>query len=147
MMKLLAGAAVATLLAATASQAQVGGNLAAVPAVRLALDLTGASPTLSATTFQLVTGDYYRFTITTDGGAEVLFTAPTFLQNIWMNQIVVAGMEIKLWGAAAAVQGIEVGEGGAGEVQITLVPIRPGEYPFWIETEGGLRIGGMFIVE
>ncbi len=145
MMKLLSGVAVATLLAATAAHAQVGGNLAAVPAERLELGLTGAAPALSETTFRLVTGDYYRLTITTDGGAEVLFTAPTFLQNIWMNQIVVAGMEIKRWGGATAVQGIEVGEGGPGDVQITFVPIRPGEYPFWIDEEAG--IGGMFIVE
>jgi hypothetical protein len=145
MNKLLIGVAAATLLATTAAQAQVGGNLAAPPAVNLVLALTGAAPALSETTFTLTTGEYYRLTITTDGGAEVLFTAATLFQNIWMNQIVVAGMEIKLWGAAAAVAGVEVGEGGAGDVAITFVPIRPGEFPFWIDEEAG--IGGMFIVQ
>ncbi|MCW5712917.1 MAG: hypothetical protein KIT43_00180 [Bauldia sp.] len=145
MKKLLTGIAAAALLATTAAQAQVGGNLAAPPAVNIELALTGAGPALSETTFNLITGDYYRLTITTDGGAEVLFTAPTFMQNIWMNQIVVAGMEIKLFGGAAAVAGVEVGEGGAGNVQITFVPIRPGTYPFWLDEEAG--IGGTFIVE
>lgn len=145
MKKLLTGIAAAALLATTAAQAQVGGNLAAPPAVNITLALTGAAPALSETTFTLTTGEYYRLILNTDGGAEVLFTAPTLMQNIWLNQIVVAGMEIKLWGGAAAVAGVEVGEGGAGEVQITFVPIRPGEYPFWIDEEAG--IGGMFIVE
>ncbi|MGV8841602.1 MAG: hypothetical protein ACWA6X_15030 [Bauldia sp.] len=145
MKKIVTGAAMAVLLAAGAAQAQVGGNLAAAPAENLTLALTGAGPALSETTFTLTTGDYYRLTITTDGGAEVLFTAATFFQNIWMNQIVVAGMEIKLWGGATAVAGVEVGEGGAGDVAITFVPIRPGEYPFWIDEEAG--IGGTFIVQ
>ncbi len=144
MKKLLAATAVVASLAAVPTFAQVGGNLAATPAVNLELNLTGATPTLSATTFELVTGDYYRLTINTDGGAEVLFTSPTLFQNIWMNQIVVSGMEIKLWGAAAAVAGVEVGEGGAGAVAITFVPIRPGEYAFWLDEEAG--IGGTFIV-
>jgi len=147
MRKLLAaGAAVATLLSVpTFVMAQVGGNLAATPSEPLELSLTGAGPTLSATTFELVTGDYYRLVISSDGGAEALFTAPGLFQNVWMNQIVVEGVEIKLWGAAAAVGGIEVGEEGPGNVTITFVPIRPGEYPFWIDEEAG--IGGTFIVE
>jgi hypothetical protein len=147
MKKLLAATAVvATLLAAPAMvQAQVGGNLAATPAERLELGLTGAGPTLSANTFELVTGDYYRLTITTDGGAEVLFTSPGLFQNSWMNQIVVAGMEIKLWGGGAAIAGVEVGEGGPGDVQINFVPVRPGEYPFYLG-EDATEPAGMFIV-
>jgi len=43
------------------------------------------------------------------------------------------------------VAGVEVGEGGAGDVAITFVPIRPGEYQFWIDEEAG--IGGTFIVQ
>lgn len=144
MKKLLAAAAVVATLAAVPTFAQVGGNLAATPAVNLVLDLAGAAPTLSANTFELVTGDYYRLTINSDGGAEVLFTSPELFQNVWMNQIVAAGVEVKLWGAAAAVAGIEVGEGGPMTVAITFVPVRPGEYPFWIDEEAG--IGGTFIV-
>ena len=144
MKKLLAATAVVATLAAVPVFAQVGGNLAATPAVNLELNLTGAAPALSATTFELVTGDYYRLTINSDGGAEALFTSPEFFQNIWMNQIVVSGIEIKLWGAAAAVACIEVGEAGVGAAAITFVPIRPGEYPFWIDEEAG--IGGTFIV-
>ena len=130
MKKLLAAAAVVATLAAVPVFAQVGGNLAATPAVNLELNLTGAAPALSATTFELVTGDYYRLTINSDGGAEALFTSPEFFQNIWMNQIVVSG--------------IEVGEAGVGAAAITFVPIRPGEYPFWIDEVAG--IGGTFIV-
>lgn len=144
MKKLLAATAVVASLAAVPTFAQVGGNLAATPAVALELNLTGAGPTLSANTFELVTGDYYRLTINSDGGAEVLFTSPTLFQNVWMNQIVAAGVEVKLWGAAGAVAGIEVGEGGPMSVAITFVPVRPGEYAFWLDEDAG--IGGTFIV-
>ena len=144
MKKLLTGVAVATLLAAASAQAQVGGNLAATPAENLVLDLTGAAPALSANTLELVTGDYYRLTINSAGGAEVTFQAPEFFQNIWMNQIVAGGVEVKLWGAAGAVAGVEVGDGGAMSVAITFVPIRPGEYTFTIDEEAGIT--GTFIV-
>jgi hypothetical protein len=145
--KVLAGLAGAAALALIplGAQAQVGGNLAATPAVNIELNLTGAGAALSAPSFELVTGDYYRLTINSDGNAEALWTSPIFMQNIWINQIVIAGVEVKLWGGATAVAGIELGEQGVSAAAITFVPIRPGEYEFVVETDAGEQVG-TFIV-
>lgn len=136
--------AVALGLAAIPSLAFAQGNLAAPPATNLELAITGANAALSADTFNLTTGTYYRLTITSDGGAELLWMSPDLLNNAWINQIVVAGVEIKLWGDT--VKGIEIGEGGPAEVQITFVPVRPGEYAFYFDGEDDIP-GGTFIVE
>lgn len=141
-MKKLLGAAALTLAVAAPSLALAQGNLAAPPATNLELSITGANAALSESTFTLQTGHYYRLTIITDGGAELLFTAPDLLNNSWLNQIVVSGIEIKLFGDT--VKGIEVGEGGPGEVAITFVPVRPGEYSFFL---GEDEAAGTFIVE
>lgn len=144
-MKLTKKALIATVgMMAVPSLAFAQGNLAAPPATNLELAITGPNGAVSANSFNLTTGSYYRLTITSDGGAELLFMAPDLLNNAWINQIVVAGVEIKLWGDT--VKGIEIGEGGPAEVQITFVPVRPGEYAFYFEGEDDIP-GGTFIVE
>ncbi len=140
---LVAAAGLATLVA-TPSLVQAEGNLAAPPATTITLALTGAGATPSMTSIDLVTGKYYRLTLTSDGGAEALFTARTFFDNVWINQLVVSGIEIKMWGDSF--KGIEVGEQGAGEVQITFVAVRPGDYEFVIEG-GPTDTVGTFVVK
>ena len=76
------------------------------------------------------------------GAAEVLFLSPDLFNNVWMNQIVAGGVEVKMWGDS--VKGIEVGQGGPMEVAITFVPVRPGEYAFTLD--GVTGVGGTFIV-
>ncbi len=144
MKRILAAVAGVAVLAATPSFVEAEGNLAATPATRIDLALTGPGATPSLTTIELVTGKYYRLTLTTDGGAEALFTSRTFFDNVWINQVVVSGIEIKMWGDSF--KGIEVGEQGAGEVQITFVAVRPGDYEFTIEG-GPTDTVGKFVVK
>lgn len=139
---LVAAAALAALtLAPVAAQAE--GNLAATPSTRIDLAITGGNHAVSTDAIDIETGKYYRLVITSDGGAEVLFTAPDLFNNIWLNQIVVAGAEIKMWGTGF--KGVEVGEEGPNEVTITFVAIKPGDYEFFVTGEDAVT-GGTFHV-
>lgn len=140
------GAVAAVALAALALAplaARAEGNLAATPSTRIDLAITGAGHAVSTDVIDIETGKYYRLVITSDGGAEVLFTAPDLFNNVWLNQIVVAGAEIKLWGTGF--KGLEVGEEGPNEVSITFVAIKPGDYEFFVTGDDGAT-GGTFHV-
>ncbi len=139
MMKLLAGAAIALggLLSPGIALAQ-GGNLAAPPAENLELRIVGNGPALSATTFELLTGKYYRLTLKSDGAAEFMFSSPDLLANSNLRLVVVNDIEIHL--QSLIFRGIEFDAGG--EASFTFVVIRPGEYEF---TVGDAK--GTFVVK
>ncbi len=143
MNKLVSAAVFAAGVAALPSLVLAEGNLAQTPSTALALDITGANHAVSADTFDVETGRYYRLVITSDGGAEVLFTAPDLFNNVWLNQIVVAGAEIKMWGTGF--KGVEVGQEGPNEVTISFVAIKPGDYGFFVTGDDGAT-GGTFHV-
>ncbi|MGD9740813.1 MAG: hypothetical protein AB7O56_05185 [Bauldia sp.] len=116
--------------------AHAEGNLAALPANRIELGITGAAMALSATTFEIETGLYYRLTITSDGAAEAMFRAPELLRNVWLNQVVINGIEVHVQGMSF--YGLEFDV--AGTVFFSFVPIRPGEYPFSVGESTGTFI-------
>ena len=63
-------AAAAALTAIAPAMAQVGGNLAAYPPVDINVEITtdkDGAPVLSKSSFDLITGEYYRFIIKSDG--------------------------------------------------------------------------------
>lgn len=79
----VAGAALISLMVTSASlHAHVGGNLAQYPPEELEIEVTTTpeGPVLSATEFELVTGDYYRVSITTDGEQDWRFESPDLLR-------------------------------------------------------------------
>jgi len=131
------GFAGALALVPAAALAQVGGNLAAPPAEPLTIEISGAGPTLSQTMFELVTGDYYRLTLTSDGAGEFMFRAPDLLSNSHLRLVVINDVEVHLEGMSF--QGIEFD--GAGTAAFSFVPIRPGEYTFTIGD-----VSGTFVV-
>ena len=77
------GTMAAVGLALTPVAVMAEGNFAAPPAERLELSITGAGDALelSATTFEIETGRYYRLTVTSDGADEVLWAAPDLFLN------------------------------------------------------------------
>lgn len=144
MKKHIRSAAIAAALLAAPAVAVAQGNLAAPPAEVVTLAVTGANATLSATNFEFLTGEYYRLVITSDGLAEVQFAAQTFFNNVWVNQVVAGGVEIRMWGNTF--KAIEVGEGAAMEVSIFFVPVRPGEHPFTFVGDAPAGTGGTFVI-
>jgi hypothetical protein len=135
MRTLLGAAAVAlglTVLPLT-TQAQVGGNLAAGPPVELYLNITetpDGKPAIDTNELRLITGDYYRLNITSTGQTDWRLELPDLLANSHLRILTVArGVEIHLQGMAF--RAIEFDEPNL-LVQISLVPIRPGNYIFTI---------------
>lgn len=110
--------------------AQVGGNLAAYPAVDIDIDIVSEAegPVLSDTLFTLVTGEYYRVNVTSDGGPDWRFEAADLLQNSHLRLVTIAGIEVHLQGLGF--RAIELDE--AGTASFSFTPIRPGTYRFTV---------------
>ncbi len=135
MRKLLQGALVAFVAVALPSVGMAEGSLAKRPATPVRLDITGKPGVASPGMVDLETGKYYNLIITSDGGDEVSVTAPEFLDSIYLNQISVGDAEIRMWGSTFKV--LEVGEHAANRVEITLVPIKPGDFTFSLDGKSG----------
>ena len=70
----------------------------------------------------LKSGTYYEFEIQGDGSQELALVGPEFFRAIWVDEIVVEGLEIRPLG----VDSVEFDE--AGEMEIGFVAIKPGSY-------------------
>jgi len=70
----------------------------------------------------LKSGTYYEFEIQGDGSQELALTGPEFFRAIWIDEIVVEGLEIRPLG----LDSVEFDE--AGEMEIGFVAIKPGRY-------------------
>ena len=123
---------------ATASYAE--GNLAS-RATRLPdMAIDSAELSLSISNFQLETGKYYRWRIVHDGGEEFQIMAPDLFRNSWIDQVVVADLEVQPMGLYA----IEFDD--EGTVDVWFVPIRPGDFEFWIDGYENRGLAGKFEV-
>lgn len=124
---------------ANAAASQVGGNLADFPPIELRIDITNGpdgKPVLEPTELKLVTGDYYRLTISSDGKGRDQRGDPLarrvelneFLANIHLRIVAIDGIEVHLQGLSF--RALELDE--KGEVSFSFVPIRPGDYPVYV---------------
>jgi len=122
-------AALSTLFLPACGTAQVGGNLAAPPPLDLYLEITGRdAPTLSQADFELVTGEYYRFNVSSDGRHDWRFEAETLLENVHLRLVTIDGIEVHLQGLSF--RAIELDQEGSAAFSFT--PIRPGTYEFTV---------------
>jgi hypothetical protein len=112
--------------------AQVGGNLAAPPPVDIALAITTGEngPVLAPAEIPLITGEYYRLSVTADGRADWRLEVDALLENAHVRLLTIAGIEVHLQGMAF--RGIEFDT--EGTAQFSFVPIRPGTYEFTVAT-------------
>ncbi len=85
------------------------------------IQLSAGMPLTSAA-WELKSGKYYEFEIQGDGSQELALIGPEFFRAIWVDEIVVEGLEIRPLG----VDSIEFDE--AGEMEIGFVAIKPGRY-------------------
>jgi len=77
---------------------------------------------LTQAPWELKSGTYYEFEIIGDGSQELALVGPEFFRAIWIDEIVVEGLEIRPLG----LDSIEFDE--AGEMEIGFVAIKPGSY-------------------
>lgn len=140
MTKSARGALLAGALMIASSAAVAEGNLAVQP-TDLELAIDGRNLTFSQTEFQLETGKYYRWVITSDGLEEFMVQAHDLFRNSWVNQIVINDLEVHTFGA---IYGVEFDD--EGEIAVYFIPIRPGDYEFIVPgfEDRGLR--GVFVV-
>jgi hypothetical protein len=124
---------------AGAAQAQVGGNLAQYPPVDVRFDITTApdgKPVVTPARIELVTGDYYRLTLSSDGQGKDARGEPLarrvelnqFLANIHLRILTISGIEVHLQGMSF--RAVELDE--KGEASFTFTPIRPGDYQVYV---------------
>ncbi len=124
---------------ACATDVQAEGNLASFPPIELRIDITNGPegrPVLEPTELKVVTGDYYRLTLSSDGKGRDERGEPLarrvelneFLANIHLRILAINGIEVHLQGLSF--RAIELDE--KGEVSFSFVPIRPGDYPVYV---------------
>ena len=70
----------------------------------------------------LHSGTYYEIEIEADGSQELALAGPEFFRAVWIDEIVVEGLEIRPLGVAS----LEFDE--AGTMEISFVAIVPGRY-------------------
>ncbi|MEQ1770555.1 MAG: hypothetical protein ABL879_12020 [Devosia sp.] len=133
-------AVAAVTIAMFAAPAMAAGNLAS-GGEELELKVDTDNLKFSQDTIELETGKYYRMDISVEDADDTAFVAPDFFRNVWINQIVVNDLELKVqnpysleWDAA-------------GTFNVSFVPIRPGEYEFWIDGYEDRGLKGKFVVK
>ena len=115
------------------------GNLASRP---MDIELTLKSDlSMSNNEYKLETGKYVRWTITNAAiGEEFEIMAPDLWRNSYLEHISFGPNEVFPFG----VYSIEIDEDQ--EVAVFFVPMRPGDYDFWIKGQESRGMKGKFIV-
>ena len=116
------------------------GNLASKP-TKLEPLVLNSDLSISVKEYRLSTGKYYRWTIESKGGEEFQLRAPDLMRNSWIDQIVVNGIETKPFGG---IYGLEFDD--PGTVEVYFIPIRPGDYEFYIAGQRERGMLGKFVV-
>lgn len=139
MNKIFATAALSLLLVGSA---QAEGNLAANGTDLPELIINMDDIKFSQNEYQLETGKYYRIKITCDESADdTAFLSPELFRNIWINQITINDLEWKGYGVYSLECDV------AGTFNLSFVPIRPGEYDFYVPGYEDRGLKGKFIVK
>ena len=140
-LQMIGGGAALGAGALLAPPAMAKGNLAHDPVRLPELKIDTVDLKYSQTEYQLETGKYYRMDISVEDADDTAFVAPDFFRNVWINQIVVNDLELKVqnpysfeWDAA-------------GTFNVSFVPIRPGEYEFSVAGYEDRGLKGKFVVK
>ncbi len=94
-----------------------GGNKHDLPPILLSSGMPLAEAPL-----RLSSGSYYEIEIEADGSQELALVGPEFFRAIWVDEIVIEGLEIRPLG----LDSVEFDE--AGVMEIGFVAIKPGRY-------------------
>jgi len=98
------------------------------------LMLSAGEPLLESGKIELKSGKYYELEITADGSQELQLAGSGFFRAIWIDEIVIEGIEIRPFG----VESLEFDE--AGTVEISFLAIKPGTYSFGVPSSELQRV-------
>lgn len=93
--------------------------------------ILSAGMPLSDAPWDLKSGTYYEFEIQGDGSQELALVGSEFFRAIWIDEIVVEGLEIRPLG----LDSIEFDE--AGEMEIGFIALKPGSYHLKVPGSSG----------
>jgi len=116
------------------------GNLASRAERLPDMIIDSAALTFSVNEFALETGKYYRWRIVHDGGEEFQIVAPELFRNSWVSQVVIEDLEVKPYG----LHSVEFDD--EGTIDVWLVPLRPGNFEFWVKGYENRGLAGTFVV-
>lgn len=94
------------------------------------ITLSAGAP-LTTEPWVLKSGTYYEFEIEGDGSQELALVGPEFFRAIWIDEIVVEGLEIRPLG----LDSVEFDE--AGTMEIGFIAIKPGRYDLRVPGSSG----------
>jgi hypothetical protein len=86
------------------------------------LTLSAGMPLLESGKLELKSGTYYEIEIEADGSQELAIAGAGFFRAVWIDEIVIEGIEIRPLG----VDSLEFDE--AGTAEISFLAIKPGTY-------------------
>jgi hypothetical protein len=86
------------------------------------LTLSAGEPLLEDSKLVLKSGKYYEIRIEADGSQELALSGPSFFRSVWIDEIVVNGIEIRPFG----IDSMEFDE--AGTAEISFIAIKPGTH-------------------
>lgn len=110
-------------------------------ATRLEPLVLDAEKGFSIDRYEVAAGTYYRWRIVSDGLEEYKLVAPGLFRESWIDQVVIEEKEVKPLGLHA----VEFDD--SGEIDIWFIPIRPGEYEFYVEGLASQGFRGVFVVK
>lgn len=85
------------------------------------LTLSAGQP-VAAAPMKLKSGKYYTLKIEADGSQELALEGPGFFRAIWVNEVVIEGIEIRPLG----IDSLEFDEAGVAE--LSFIAVKPGSY-------------------
>lgn len=86
------------------------------------LTLAAGEPLTAVSEINLQSGGYYELIITADGSAELGLSGAGFFRAIWVDEVVINGLEVRPLG----LDSVEFDD--AGVMEIGFVAIKPGSY-------------------
>lgn len=86
------------------------------------LTLSSGMPLLESGRLTLKSGTYYEIEIEADGSQELALSGAGFFRAIWIDEIVIEGIEIR----PMAIDSMEFDD--AGTAEISFIAIKPGTY-------------------
>lgn len=90
--------------------------------------------------YELESGKYYEIKIICDGSGELALSGAEFFRNIWIDEIVINDIEIRPLGISSFEFDDE------GEMEISFIAIKPGQYTLRIPGTTGESQQAQFII-
>jgi hypothetical protein len=100
----------------------LAGLLSSTNSEHLPAILLSAGQPLARAPLHLKSGTYYEIEIESDGSQELALAGAAFFRAIWIDEIVINGIEIRPLG----IDSVEFDE--AGVMEISFIAIKPGAY-------------------